>query len=93
MCTHPAHVIKNIDDQNLATFWTIEFGGVMNKFLDKSFRKFFLKCFWTETKSFEQKTPVAAKKLQLQRFSEDFSSSRKNPRCPFSCIFKALGKH
>ena len=92
MCTHQAHVIKNFDVQNLVTFLTIKFGGVVNKFLSRGCRKFFSPFFLAKNKSFEQKTPFETKNSGLQWLFEDLSSSRKNPQDQIFTHFRISGE-
>ena len=92
MCTHQAHVIKNFDVQNLMTFLTIKFGGVVNKFSSRGFRKFFSPVFLAKNKSFEQKTPFETKNSGITMIFEDLSSSRKNPQNQIFTHFRISGE-
>ena len=67
-------------------------GGVLNKFLDKIFRKMFWFFFCAKNKSFEQNTPAKTKNSQLQCIFKDFSSSLKNPHPQIFTHFRVSGE-
>ena len=67
-------------------------GGVVNKFSSRGFRKFLSPFFLAKNKSFEQKTPFETKNSGLQWLFEDLSSSRKNPQNRIFTHFQISGE-